>query len=132
MRGALQLTVLRPAMTKPVLYIFFVASAFAFVLAEFLATGIFKAFGPFPLAHGLFVAMLALWWLRLDADAGHPSGPLLKVFAITLAPLALAFHFFRSRGFKRGTVATAAMLGLLVLFRLSGELGAYTVRLMRH
>ena len=47
MRGALQLTVLRPAMTKPVLYIFFVASAFAFVLAEFLATGIFKAFGPF-------------------------------------------------------------------------------------
>lgn len=119
-------------MTKPVLYILFVASAFAFVLAEFLATGTFKAFGPFPLAHGLFVAMLALWWLRLDADAGHPSGPLLKIFTIALAPLALAFHFFRSRGLKGGAVATAVMLGLLVLFRLSGELGVYAVQLMRH
>ena len=47
-------------MTKPVLYILFVASVFAFVLAEFLATGTFRAFGRFPLAHGLFVAMLAL------------------------------------------------------------------------
>lgn len=85
-----------------------------------------------PLAHGLFVAMLALWWLRLGADAGHPSGPLLKIFTIALAPLALAFHFFRSRGLKGGAVATAAMLGLLVLFCLSGELGIYAVRLMRH
>jgi len=118
-------------MTKLLLNSLFVCSAFVFAITEFLVTGTVQPFGPFAIAHIFILALLVLWWLRLDAEAGHSSGPLTKVFAIIFPPIALPVHFFRSRGAKGGFVATAGMIGLVFLFGISGVLGEYAAQLMR-
>ena len=118
-------------MTKPRLYILFVTSIFVFTLTEFFVTGTIGVFGPFPFANGVLIAILALWWLRLDAEDGHPSGYILKVFTVVFVPLPLMYHLFRTRGFKKGIVAIVAMIGLLVLFSLSGRAGEYVVQILR-
>jgi hypothetical protein len=115
-------------MTKTILYVIFVASAFLFTWAEFLLTGEFQVSYGFALTHGFVVILLALWWLRLDAEQGHKSGALLKVFVVVLAPLAFAVHLFRTRGFRQGFISVFAMVGLLVLFWGSDALAQYTIQ----
>lgn len=61
-------------------------------------------------------ALLIFWWYRLDtAQLGYKRTPWLNVAVIAIAALALPYYFFRSRGFKRGALATFALLGALVV-----------------
>ncbi len=117
-------------MTKPFLYVLFVGSAFLFSVTEFLATGAVQPYSLFSVVHVFVLALLVLWWLRLDAGDGHRSGPLMKVLAISFPPISLPAHFFRTRGAKGGFMATAGMLGLIFLFGVSGALGEYAIEII--
>lgn len=108
-------------MTRLMLAILFVISGFLFTALEYLLTGNFQTFSPIGFIHICLITLLVIWWLRLDAVAGHPSSQSMRIFAIIFPPLALPVHFFRSRGAKDGLVATLALIALLVLFTLSGE-----------
>ena len=60
-------------------------------------------------------AILVFWWYRLDtSQRGYRRTPWLNVGVIAIAALALPYYFFRSRGFKRGVLATLALLGAIV------------------
>lgn len=60
-------------------------------------------------------AFLIFWWYRLDTiQTGYRRTPLLNVGVIAIAALALPYYFFRSRGFKRGALATLALFGAIL------------------
>jgi len=72
-------------------------------------------------------AFLIFWWYRLDSSqAGYKRTPWLNVGVIAVAALALPYYFFRSRGLKRGSLATLAMLGAIVASGLLTLGGQYT------
>jgi hypothetical protein len=96
-----------------------------------LFTGTVQAFGPFGVAYLCVLALLVILWLRLDAEAGHPSGRVMKACAIFLPILALPVHFFRSRGAKGGVIATLGMIALVLLSLVSGALGEYAIQFLR-
>lgn len=115
-------------MTRLMLAILFVSSGFLFTAVECLLTGTYETFSPIGLIHICLITLLVIWWLRLDAVAGYPSSRSMRIYAIIFPPLALPIHFFRSRGAKGGFVATLALIGLLVLFTMSGMLGEYAAQ----
>lgn len=74
-------------------------------------------------------ALLIFWWYRLDtAQLGYRRTPWLSVAVIAIAALALPYYFFRSRGFKRGALATLALFGALIasgLLSFGGQCATY-------
>lgn len=74
-------------------------------------------------------ALLIFWWYRLDtAQQGYKRTPWLNVAVIAIAALALPYYFFRSRGFKRGALATLALFGALItsgLLTFGGQCATY-------
>ena len=72
-------------------------------------------------------ALLIFIWYRFDSEQhSYRRSPWLNVCIIAIAILALPYYFFRSRGLKGGSIATAVML---LVFVLSGALtaaGQYT------
>ena len=61
-------------------------------------------------------ALLIFWWYRMDTiQTGYRRSPWLNIAVIGIAFLALPYYFFRSRGFKRGALATVGMVGALLL-----------------
>ena len=68
-------------------------------------------FPPTALAFTVVGIFLIFAWYRLDSNqVGYRRSPWLNVGVIALAIVALPFYFFRSRGAKRGTIATGMML----------------------
>ena len=58
---------------------------------------------------------LVFWWYRLDTtDRAYKRSPLLNVGVIGLAAIALPIYFFRSRGFKGGSIATLVLFGAVI------------------
>ena len=74
-------------------------------------------------------AFLIFWWYRLDSSqAGYKRTPWLNVGVIAIAALALPYYFFRSRGFKRGSLATLVLFGAIAasgLLTLGGQYATY-------
>ena len=93
-------------------------------LIEAGATGRVEPFSKFGLAEALLSLPLIYWWYHVDKhQRNYQAGPLMNVGVVALSILALPVYFIRSRGWKRGTIATAlAALVLVVTFAL-GELG---------
>ncbi len=93
-------------------------------LIEAGATGRVEPFSKFGLAEALLSLPLIYWWYHVDKhQLNYQAGPLMNVGVVALSILALPVYFIRSRGWKRGTIATAlAALVLVVTFAL-GELG---------
>ncbi|MGY0653075.1 hypothetical protein ACW7GZ_14690 [Luteimonas sp. A537] len=59
--------------------------------------------------------LLVFWWYRLDTtQLGYRRTPWLNVGVIAVAVLALPYYFFRSRGLKRGLLATIIMLAVFI------------------
>jgi len=56
------------------------------------------------------VALIFLWF-RLDSNAiGYRRAPWLSIAVIAIPIITLPYYFFRSRGTKRGAIATGLML----------------------
>ena len=68
-------------------------------------------FPPTALAFAVICVALIFAWFRLDStQVGYKRTPWLNVGVIALGIIALPYYFFRSRGAKRGAIATAGML----------------------
>lgn len=105
-------------------------------VVETLMTGRVESFSAYDLA-GSFLSLLPIyWWYHLDkAQQGYRAGPLMNVGMAALAAIALPVYFIRSRGWKRGALATAiavGVLGALYLVELLGEaIGGALAGMMR-
>ena len=84
-----------------------------------------QPFPPTALAYcGIGIFMVFVWY-RLDSDQlGYRRSPLLNISVIGLAIVGLPCYFFRSRGAKRGAIATVLMLLALVAYSALNIVGA--------
>ena len=94
-------------------------------VVETLMTGRVESFSAYDIAAS-FVSLLPIyWWYHLDKDQqDYRAGRLMNVGVAALAAIALPVYFIRSRGWKRGAIATAIALGVvgaLYLVELLGE-----------
>lgn len=89
-----------------------------------LATGRVADFGTFDLVETFLGIALVYWWYHADKRChGYSAGPLMNGAVIVAAVVALPIYFVRSRGWKRGALATAVALGVLGITLALGELG---------
>jgi hypothetical protein len=103
--------------------------SFAGPLIEVLATGEVEDFGKFEMVETFIAIALVFWWYHVDKRSrGYAAGPLMNGGIIAAAVIALPVYFVRSRGWKRGLLATAvaaAVFGVtLALDELGEMLGA--------
>ena len=110
------------------------AAIAAFMVASFLAGAIGQYVYPGQLMPAsdlwlmpLFVFLIFAWY-RLDSEKrGYPRTKWLNIAIVAIALLALPYYLIRSRGWKRGLVATAIMLLYLVISGIAGAAGQYAV-----
>src|SRR5262244_1408799 len=80
-------------------------------LVEMLATGKVEDFSKFDVATTLVALPLVFWWYHVDKrEHDYPAGPLMNGGIIAVAVIALPVYFVRTRGWKRGAVATLLAL----------------------
>ena len=93
---------------------------------EMLLTGQVEALSKFDLATTIVSIPLIFWWYHVDKrEHGYQAGPLMNGGILAVAIVALPIYFVRTRGWKRGAVATLLALAVfLVLLGLS-ELGEW-------
>jgi len=77
-------------------------------VVEILATGRIEEWGNFALAETAVSIIPIYWWYYVDKEQmAYRAGPWLNVGVIAAAVIALPIYFIRSRGWKRGGIATA-------------------------
>jgi hypothetical protein len=87
-------------------------------------TGRVEGHGGFDLAITVVSISLIFWWYHADKhERDYHAGPLMNIGVIALALLALPIYFIRSRGWKRGLIATAFAAGILAILLGLSELG---------
>jgi hypothetical protein len=93
---------------------------------EILATGRVEALSKFDLATTIVSIPLIFWWYHVDKrEHDYQAGPLMNGGILAVAIVALPIYFVRTRGWKRGAVATLLAIAVfLVLLGLS-ELGEW-------
>ena len=92
--------------------------------AEMLLTGRVDAYGKFELGEAFIALTLVFWWYHVDkAEQGYRAGPLMNGAMIVLLAIALPVYLLRSRGWKRGALATLAAAGAAAVSLGLGELG---------
>jgi hypothetical protein len=98
--------------------------SFAGPLAEALATGRVDEAGKFDLGETFVAIALLYWWYHVDKRSrGYAAGPLMNGGVIVAAIVALPIYFVRSRGWRRGALATVAALAFFGVLLGLGELG---------
>ena len=81
---------------------------------EVALTGRSDPLGGFALADTIVSLAAIYWWYYADkAQRQYRAGPLLNVGVIAAAIIALPIYFIRSRGWKRGGLATGVAAALL-------------------
>ena len=97
------------------------------VAGQYLYPG--RAFSPVDFWFFLIFPTMVFWWYHLDTShLGYKRTVWLNIGVILVAALALPYYFFRSRGLKRGLVATLGLYGAVVvsgLLTLTGQYAAY-------
>lgn len=93
---------------------------------EVLVTGRVEEFGKFEMAETFVAIALIFWWYHVDKrDHGYRAGPLMNGGVLAAAIVALPIYFVRSRGWKRGALATLAALAVFGITLALGELGEW-------
>ena len=91
---------------------------------EVIATGRVEPFGKFELVETFLALPLVYWWYHLDKrERNYAAGPLMNAGVIALTIVALPVYFIRSRGWRRGALASAAGFAVLGMTWVLGELG---------
>jgi hypothetical protein len=94
--------------------------------AEGLITGNIEPYGKWELAETFVALVLIFWWYHVDkAEHGYRAGPLLNGGMLLAVILAMPIYFVRSRGWKRGALATAVALGVFAVLLGLGEAGEF-------
>ena len=84
------------------------------------------ALPPTTLWFTLGGALLAFVWYRIDSQQiGYRRSPWLNVGVVALALVALPYYFFRTRGAKRGLLATGLFLLAAITYSLLSSAGQY-------
>lgn len=82
--------------------------------------------GKFDLVETFAGIALIYWWYHADkASRGYRAGPLMNGGVIVAAVVALPVYFVRSRGWKRGALASAVALAYFAATLALGELGEW-------
>jgi hypothetical protein len=90
-------------------------------VAEALATGRISAdpFSKFALIEMvLTIPLIYAWYYADKREMRFRTGALQNVAVAALAIIGLPVYFFRSRGFRRGAIASAKSLGVLLVLTL--------------
>ncbi len=83
-------------------------------------------FPPTALAFAVIWVAMIFAWFRMDSiQVGYKRTPWLNVGVIALGIVALPYYFFRSRGARRGALATIAMLLAYVVSGALSVAGSY-------
>lgn len=81
---------------------------------EMLFTGRVESYGGWEIGETLVALALVFWWYHVDkAEHGYRAGPLMNGGMLLVMVIAMPVYLIRSRGWKRGIVASliAAVLG---------------------
>jgi hypothetical protein len=90
--------------------------------AESLITGTVEPYGKWELTETLVALVLIFWWYHIDkAEHGYRAGPLLNGGMLLAVIVAMPIYFIRSRGWKRGAIATAFAIGVFAVLLGLGE-----------
>jgi len=100
--------------------------AFVSPLVEMLATGKVEDSSRFGIATVAVALPLIFWWYHVDKrEHGYQAGPLMNGGILLLAIVVFPIYFVRTRGWKRGAVATLLALGVFLILLGLGELGEW-------
>src|SRR3954468_20454670 len=92
-------------------------------LLEILITGKGEDLSKFDLAATIVSIPLIFWWYHVDKrENPYQAGPLMNAAIGAGAVWALPIYFMRTRGWKRGAIATAFALGIFAILLGLGEL----------
>src|SRR3954447_24404229 len=95
-------------------------------LLEILITGKVEALSKFDLATTIVSIPLIFWWYHVDKrEHDYQAGPLMNGGIVAVAIVALPIYFVRTRGWKRGAVATLLALGVFAVLLGLSELGEW-------
>lgn len=104
-----------PARVKRALYLAGFALSFVTgVLLQVLYPGV-ESVTPIDFGIAFGFSFLAFAWMRVDArQNAHRAGKAIGLFVLLLPIFGMPTYLVRARGWRRGSLATAAFLGLLV------------------
>ena len=93
---------------------------------ETLVTGGVEPLGRWEIGETVLALILVFWWYHVDkAERGYRAGPLMNGGMLLVMALAMPIYLVRSRGWKRGVLASLVAIALyLVLYGL-GEAGEW-------
>ena len=98
--------------------------SFASPIAERWITGRVEEMSPFDIGATIASIALIFWWYHQDkAERGYRAGPLMNGGILALAIVAFPIYFVRSRGWKKGLLATVLAAAVLAIYLGLGELG---------
>jgi hypothetical protein len=93
-------------------------------IIEVMVTGRVETMGTFGLVETGISILIVLWWYHIDKqERNYRAGPLMNAGVVALAIVALPVYFIRSRGWKKGAVATAIAIGFVAVTLVLGEVG---------
>jgi len=93
---------------------------------EMVTTGQVEALSKFDLAATIVSIPLIFWWYHVDKrEHDYQAGPLMNGGILAVAVVALPIYFVRTRGWKRGAVATLLALGIFAILLGLSELGEW-------
>jgi hypothetical protein len=104
-------------------------------IAEALVTGSVSEdpFGKWSLAEAVLTIPLIYCWYYVDKrEQRFRAGSLQNVGVAALAFIGLPVYFFRSRGFKRGSIATLKSAGVLIGLTLLDGAGEWLGMALAH
>ena len=95
-------------------------------LVEMLVTGKVEDLSKFDIATTIIALPLIFWWYHVDkCERDYRAGPLMNAGILALAVVAFPIYFVRTRGWKRGAIATLLAAGFFALLLGLGELGEW-------
>jgi hypothetical protein len=93
-------------------------------ILEAWITGRIEPLSSFDVALTVVSISLIFWWYHLDKrERDYRAGPLMNAGIVALSMVALPIYFIRSRGWKRGLIATVLAAAVLAVMFGLGELG---------
>lgn len=93
-------------------------------IVERWTTGRVEDMSPFDIGATLASIALVFWWYHLDKrERDYRAGPLMNGGILALALVAFPIYFVRTRGWKKGAIATCVAGAVLAVCLGLGELG---------
>lgn len=85
-----------------------------------------EAFGRSDIVFSVIATLLIFIWYRFDSDErSYRRSPFLSVAVVALSVLALPYYFYKSRGFRRGSVAVGLFFVCCAAYLVLQNAGQY-------